>query len=75
MVICNGILASLIWSVVSTELGTENWSVWQVVSIGHGIENGFCKLAYRHEIGGHGGRVVTLSPPTSAAGDRSLSWP
>ena len=25
--------------------------------------------------GGHGGRVVTLSPPTSAAGDRSPSWP
>ena len=24
---------------------------------------------------GHGGRVVTLSPPTSAAGDRSPSWP
>ena len=24
--------------------------------------------------GGHGGRVVTLSPPTSAAGDRSPSW-
>ena len=24
---------------------------------------------------GHGGRVVTLSPPTSAAGVRSLSWP
>ena len=26
-------------------------------------------------LGGHGGRVVTLSPPTSAAGVRSLSWP
>ena len=25
--------------------------------------------------GGHGGRVVTLSPPTSAAGVRSPSWP
>ena len=25
--------------------------------------------------GGHGGRVVTLSPPTSEAGVRSLSWP
>ena len=25
--------------------------------------------------GGHGGRVVTLSPPTSVAGVRSLSWP
>ena len=25
--------------------------------------------------GGHGGRVVTLSPPTSGAGVRSLSWP
>ena len=24
---------------------------------------------------GHGGRVVTLSPPTSAAGVRSPSWP
>ena len=24
---------------------------------------------------GHGGRVVTLSPPTSAAGDRSPLWP
>ena len=24
---------------------------------------------------GHSGRVVTLSPPTSAAGVRSLSWP
>ena len=24
---------------------------------------------------GHGGRVVTLSPPTSVAGVRSLSWP
>ena len=26
-------------------------------------------------IGGHGGRVVTLSPPTSEAGVRSPSWP
>ena len=26
-------------------------------------------------IGGHVGRVVTLSPPTSAAGVRSPSWP
>ena len=26
-------------------------------------------------VGGHGGRVVTLSPPTSAAGVRSPSWP
>ena len=26
-------------------------------------------------IGGHGGRVVTLSPPTSAARVRSPSWP
>ena len=25
--------------------------------------------------GGHGGRVVTLSPPTSEAGVRSPSWP
>ena len=25
--------------------------------------------------GGHGGRVVTLSPPTSAGGVRSPSWP
>ena len=25
--------------------------------------------------GGHGGRVVTLSPPTSAVGVRSPSWP
>ena len=25
--------------------------------------------------GGHGGRVVTLLPPTSAAGVRSPSWP
>ena len=25
--------------------------------------------------GGHGGRVVTLSPPTSAAGVRSPLWP
>ena len=25
--------------------------------------------------GGHGGRVVTLSPPTSEAGVPSLSWP
>ena len=25
--------------------------------------------------GGHGGRVVTLSPPTSAAGVQSPSWP
>ena len=24
---------------------------------------------------GHGGRVVTLSPPTSEAGVRSPSWP
>ena len=24
---------------------------------------------------GYGGRVVTLSPPTSEAGDRSPSWP
>ena len=24
---------------------------------------------------GHGGRVLTLSPPTSAAGVRSPSWP
>ena len=28
-----------------------------------------------HPEGGHGGRVVTLSPPTSAAGVRSPSWP
>ena len=28
-----------------------------------------------YDAGGHGGRVVTLSPPTSAAGDRSPSWP
>ena len=26
-------------------------------------------------VGGHGGRVVTLSPPTSAAGERHPSWP
>ena len=26
-------------------------------------------------VGGHGGRVVTLSPPTSEAGVRSPSWP
>ena len=25
--------------------------------------------------GGHGGRVVTLSPPTSEAGVQSPSWP
>ena len=27
------------------------------------------------DLRGHGGRVVTLSPPTSAAGVRSPSWP
>ena len=29
----------------------------------------------QHSDRGHGGRVVTLSPPTSAAGVRSPSWP
>ena len=28
-----------------------------------------------HTTRGHGGRVVTLSPPTSAAGVRSPTWP
>ena len=27
------------------------------------------------EVGGHGGRVVTLSPPTSEVGVRFLAWP
>ena len=31
--------------------------------------------AFVDNFGGHGGRVVTLSPPTSVAGDRSPSWP
>ena len=31
--------------------------------------------AHNNIYGGHGGRVVTLSPPTSAAGVRSPSWP
>ena len=30
---------------------------------------------YNNTKGGHGGRVVTLSPPTSAAVVRSPSWP
>ena len=29
---------------------------------------------YSH-VGGHGGRVVTLSPPTSEAGVRFPTWP
>ena len=32
-------------------------------------------LAITTKPGGHGGRVVTLSPPTSEAGVRSLSRP
>ena len=32
-------------------------------------------LVYQTSSRGHGGRVVTLSPPTSAAGVRSPSWP
>ena len=32
----------------------------------------FLQLNY---IRGHGGRVVTLSPPTSEAGVRSPAWP
>ena len=28
-----------------------------------------------YPFGGHGGRVVTLSPPTSEAGVRSPAWP
>ena len=36
-----------------------------------------CELGIRRIINkrGHGGRVVTVSPPTSAAGVRSPSWP
>ena len=33
------------------------------------------RCAFIDGSGGHGGRVVTLSPPTSEAGVRSLSWP
>ena len=32
-------------------------------------------LQFNSQIRGHGGRVVTLSPPTSEAGVRSPSWP
>ena len=32
-------------------------------------------LLYFEALRGHGGRVVTLSPPTSEAGDRSSAWP
>ena len=36
----------------------------------------FCpSITFELDLRGHGGRVVTLSPPTSAAGVRSPSWP
>ena len=35
----------------------------------------FARLKITPLVRGHGGRVVTLSPPTSAAGVRSPSWP
>ena len=43
--------------------------------VGDRLQNFWKTWSLLGENGGHGGRVVTLSPPTSAAGVRSPSWP
>ena len=56
---------------------TRNWRITSLVYfvlkfLGFSIFL-FCVLLCL--LGGHGGRVVTLSPPTSEAGVRSPVWP
>ena len=56
------------------------WAVhsWAVCALEHILHQFGAMLIVemiQMKLWGHGGRVVTLSPPTSAAGDRSPSWP
>ena len=53
-------------SISEYNLFTPSFTLFYIFSV-------YC--IFRAVVRGHGGRVVTLSPPTSAAGVRSLSWP
>ena len=58
-------------SIAINHLEVDSNSVVNTLPVGHLIP--LPRSSVRHR--GHGGRVVTLSPPTSEAGVRSPSWP
>ena len=59
----------------NTEFGSRpnlKWESWWLFAVGQQFELPMVSFMRTR---GHGGRVVTLSPLTSEAGDRFLAWP